>query len=118
MESIQLAISDTAYATALKELLIRDGTVHVSCVEAPDWSFSGVIVLDSDGLDRLPLALSNPERVVLITQNEPQCLSKAWESGIVSVVFDNDPLSTALLAIMAARLRVVKDARIGAEEKR
>ena len=118
MESIQLAISNTSYATALKELLIRDGTVEVSCVEAPDAEFSGVIVLDSAGLERLPATLSNPERVVLITRNEPQCLSKAWKSGIVSVVFDNDPLSTVLLAIMAARLRVAKDVRSGPEEQR
>ena len=108
MEPIQLAISDSTYAAALKQMLQRDGTWEVEAVEAPDPAFSGVMVLDEAGLDRLPSSVRNPERVVLVTQNRPQCLSRAWEAGIVSVVFDNDPLSTAMLAIMAARLRVGK----------
>jgi hypothetical protein len=38
----------------------------------------------------------------------PQFLAQAWEAGIVSVVSEEDPLSTVLLAIMAAALRVEK----------
>jgi len=110
MEPIQLAISDSAYAAALKQMLVRDGTWEVESVEVPDAGFSGVMVLDETGLERLPAAVRNPERVVLVTQNRPQCLSRAWEAGIVSVVFEDDPLSTAMLAIMAARLRVGKSA--------
>jgi len=33
-------------------------------------------------------------------------LAEAWEAGIVSVISADDPISTALLAIMAAALRV------------
>jgi hypothetical protein len=113
MERIQLAISDTSYATALKEMLVRDGTWEVLCVRAPDPHSGGVMVLDSETLEFLPSPVADPERVVLITRNEPRCLSRAWEKGIVSLVFDNDPLSTAMLAIMAARLRVGKCARSG-----
>ena len=63
------------------------------------------MVLDEEAFERLPLPLSNPERVVLITRREaqdPQLLAQAWEAGIVSVVSEEDPLSTVLLAIMAA----------------
>jgi hypothetical protein len=67
-----------------------------------------VIVVDCDGLDRLPFPPVNPERVILITENDPQCLSRAWNAGIRSVVFTEEPLSTAVLAIMAAELRVAK----------
>ena len=111
METIQLAISDTAYAAALRGLLVRTGGWNVVTVESPNTRADGVVVVDSNALERLPSEIPNPDRVVLITPNDPHLLSRAWEAGIVSVVFDNDPINTALLAIMAARLRVPKTAR-------
>ncbi len=108
METVQLTINDAPYAVALRDLLMRTGTRDVRCVEQPDTKQEGVIVVDSDALDRLPLPLLNPERVVLITSNDPRHLAQAWNAGIRSVVFNEDPLSTAVLAIMAAELRVPK----------
>jgi hypothetical protein len=108
METVQLTITDAPYASALRELLERGGTWQVRCVEAPDPEQAGVIVVDSDSLDRVPFPFVNPERVVLITRNDPPHLSQAWNAGIRSVVFNQDPLSTAVLAIMAAELRVPK----------
>ncbi len=35
-------------------------------------------------------------------------MAEAWEAGVVSVVSEQDPISTVLLAIMAAGLRVDK----------
>ncbi len=105
METIQLAIADTAYGTALRELLERSGAVEVLTVETPDPNREGVIVVDSRALERMPLPLVKPERVVLITRNEPEQLSRAWNAGIRSVVFCDDPLNTAVLAILAAGLR-------------
>ena len=66
------------------------------------------MVLDQAALEQLPLPLSNPERIVLITHRDPQLMAEAWEAGIVSVVSEQDPISTVLLAIMAAGLRVDK----------
>lgn len=108
METVQLTIGDAPYASALRDLLERNGTREVRCVEAPDPEREGVMVVDSDALNHLPLPLLNPERVVLITSNDPQHLAQAWNAGIRSVVFNEDPLSTAVLAIMAAELRVPK----------
>jgi DNA-binding NarL/FixJ family response regulator len=108
METVQLAIRDGRYAAALQEMLERGGTVQVHRVEAPDPAQSGVIVVDADGLDRLPAARIDPERVVLITRNDPQHLAQAWDAGIRSVVFSEDSLGTAVLAIMAAELRAAK----------
>lgn len=108
MEMVQLTIGDVPYASALRELLERSGAAPVQCVEVPDPGHEGVIVVDCAGLDRLPVPLANPERVVLITRNDSEHLSRAWNAGIRSVVFDEDPLSTAVLAIMAAELRVPK----------
>lgn len=108
METVQLIIHDVPYAAALRDLLQRNSSCDVRCVEVPDPKHEGVIVVDSDGLDRLPAPLPNPEHVVLITTNDPEHLAKAWNAGIRSVVFNEDPLSTAVLAIMAAELRVPK----------
>jgi hypothetical protein len=108
METIQLAISNAPYAKALRDLLTRTGSLAVIPVEVPDAGGDGVLVVDSEALERMPFPLPNPDTVVLITHNDPQHLAQAWEAGIHSVVFDHDPLSTVALAVMAARLRVPK----------
>jgi len=111
METIQVSISNTPYAAALRELLARNGNWQVLCVDLPDPSREGILVLDPDCLRRLPLPLRNPERIVLITRNDPDDLTRAWEAGVTSVVFDKDPLNTALLAVLSARLRVSRPER-------
>jgi hypothetical protein len=111
METIQVAIANASYSTALRDLLARNAGWRILSVEAPDPRIEGVIVVDTLALDRLPSAIENPQRVVLITPNEAPHLAKAWEAGIVSVVFEDDPMNTAILAIMAARLRATKAVR-------
>ena len=108
METVQLTITDQPYAAALRELLERSGMQSVCCVEVADPLQDGVIVTDPEGLDRLPTPVPSPERIVLITRNDSEHLARAWNAGIRSVVFSEDPLSTAVLAIMAAELRVPK----------
>jgi hypothetical protein len=108
MQTVQLAIADGTYAAALREALSRTCAWHVESVERPDPSQHCVMVLDQFGLERLPLPLSNPERIVLITHRDPQLMAEAWVAGIVSVVSEQDSISTVLLAIMAAGLRVEK----------
>lgn len=108
MEIVQLTIGNTSYAKALEEMLKRNGAWEVRCVELPDLRVEGVLVVDCEAFQRLPSSLPNPERVVLITSNDPVHLSQAWEAGIVSVVFENDPINTAMLAILAARLRLIE----------
>ena len=49
------------------------------------------MVLDQAALERLPLPLANPERIVLITQRDPHLMAEAWEAGVVSVVSEQDP---------------------------
>ena len=110
MQSVQLSIADCQYANTVREALSRSCAWHIEAVEQPDFSYHGVMVLDEEAFARLPLPLSNPERVVLISHREPQApqLAQAWEAGILSVVSEEDSLSTVLLAIMASGLRVEK----------
>jgi hypothetical protein len=79
-------------------------------VAFPDLAQRSVLVLDEAAFHRLPLPLPHPVRVVLITRKDPQQLAQAWEAGIVSVLSEDDPINTVLLAIMAAALRVAKAA--------
>jgi hypothetical protein len=108
MQTVQLSIADGGYAAAVREALSHSCAWHLESVDRPDPSQQCVLVLDESAFERLPLPLSNPERVVLITRKYPQLLAQAWEAGIVSVVSEEDPISTILLAIMAAALRVAK----------
>jgi hypothetical protein len=106
MYSVQLAIGNAPYSGALSDLLAHSESCCVTAVERPDPRQPGVLVVNEDALDSLPLPLERPERVVLITHKEPKRLEHAWEAGIRCVVFDSDPPRTMALAIMAAALRV------------
>ncbi len=111
MQTIQLALSDSKYCEALREMLAQDASFRncqIELVSVPQPPKSGVWVIDSRVLDQAPLPLPHPERVVLITKNDPEKLTRAWNAGIVSVVFEQDSLSTAMLAILAARYRTCK----------
>src|SRR5579871_2558693 len=108
MQKIQLAIADSVYEADLREALVRTGPWQVESVERPRPGDACVLVMDEACLNRMPLPLPFPERVVLVTRKDPAHLSHAWDAGIVSLVSPDDPLSTILLAIMAAALRVPK----------
>ena len=108
MQTVQLSIADGRYEATVRGALARTCAWHVESVNFPDLAQQSVLVLDEAAFERLPLPLSNPERVVLITRKDPAMLAEAWDAGIVSVVSEADPLSTVLLAIMSAALRVVK----------
>ena len=111
MYTIALALTDTKYAHALRDLLAKDAALQ-DCVVRPvadrPAGETAVLVVDAAHLDRLLHPLPRPEKVVLVTGNAPEQLTRAWEAGIVSVVFERDPLSTALLAILAARHRACR----------
>jgi len=108
MHTVQFALADAVYSSALRDALVRCGPWNVVRVEDPDPSQMCVVVMDEDAFNRSRLPLSHPERVVLITRKDPQHLSRAWDAGIVSVVSVDDAPNTVLLAIMAAALRVPK----------
>ena len=106
MGTIQLSIADPVYAEDLRAVLSRSGPWNVEFVDRPLQHEPSVLVVDEFHFARFPHPVANPERVVLITRREPELLAEAWEAGIVSVVSNDDPLATVLLAIMAAALRM------------
>lgn len=113
MDKIQIAISDVPYRSALAQMLAENAPCEVSCVDSPDPGDGGVMVVDAKHLGQLALPIRSPERIVLIAPNDPECLAQAWDAGVNSVVYDRDPLTTAVLAVLAARLRATKAIRGG-----
>jgi hypothetical protein len=111
MHTVQLALADGAYAAALREALCRSCAWRVEPVARPDPDEDCVLVLDEAAFEHLRLPLSHPERIVLITRQDPQLLAQAWDAGLVSVLSQDDPMSTVLLAVMAAALRVANPVR-------
>ena len=106
MYTVQLAVGKAPYGPTLSDLLVQTESCCVAKVDKPDPRQPGVLVVNEETLDCLPMPLDRPERVVLITPNEPRRLERAWQAGIRSVVFDSDPPRTMALAVMAAALRV------------
>ena len=113
MLTVQVLVEKDAYAAALSSLLLREGAFEVARVAEPDFRRTGVIVADRKALERYPALLQHPERLVLIAPNDPAVLSALWEHDVRSVVFDTDPPSTAVLAILGAELREGKTAGTG-----
>ena len=107
MSAIYLALTNERTAEELQRMLGGSTDVPVRRVESALKSREDccVLVLDWTALDRMLQPLEHPEKVVLITRDEPELIKRAWESGISSVVFDRDPLSTVVLAILSACLR-------------
>lgn len=105
MGSIQLALSDTVKAEALRTVLARSARVPVRCVERPEPESACAVVVDPAHLGRLGVPLSHPERVVLVTRGDEQSLREAWDLGVGSVVNEQDPVNTVVLAILAVCLR-------------
>ena len=111
MPTIQLALSDRSYGEALCRSLADDRgfrDCRIELVSIPQPQIADVLVIDGQALEHITLPLPHPERVVLITQNTTEQLTRAWKAGIVSVIFEHESLSTALLAILAARYRTCK----------
>jgi hypothetical protein len=108
MRTVQLSIADESFAVALREALARTVPWHVEIVGCPDPVLPCVMVLDESSFERLPLPFPDPGRVVLISEPSPQLLARAWDASIVSVLSTADSLATALLAILAAALRIGK----------
>jgi hypothetical protein len=100
---VQLLVQSEKFARDLTALLKREGC-DVARPGAPDFAGPGVIVADRRALDRYPDLLDNPERVVLIAPNDPNLLSVLWQHNMRSVVFESDPPSTVILAILGTEI--------------
>jgi hypothetical protein len=105
VDTVQLALTNRDREKVLREALLRSGSWRVVSVPNPDPFRRGVTVMDEETFGKMRRPLAFPERVVLFARRDPQVLTRAWEAGIRSVVYDEDPSETAVLAIMAAALR-------------
>jgi hypothetical protein len=108
--TVQLSLSNSSTAAALRQALERSGPWQAELVAAPDLNLDSVVLVGLKEFLRLPKPLANPEQFVLMMPSGAD-LNPAWEAGVVSVVSESDDLPTVLLAIMAAALRADSAAR-------
>ncbi len=105
MGSIQIILSDAAKAENLAALLERSTQTPVVCTEKPDLESACVAVMDFETFQRLPRPVEYADRIVLIAANDAAHLKEAWEAGVHSVLTEQDPLNTVVLAALATCLR-------------
>ena len=104
MRNVQLSVADAKYAAAVREALCRSCAWHVSSPTCPihpsrvSWFWMTWRSLC------LFLPLKSEAICPDFTRQRPCCLTHAWDAGVLSVVSPDDPMSTVLLAIMAAWL--------------
>lgn len=106
---IQIALRNAKLAERLRELLLHTGALRIDLVEAADQADDGVIVTDAEQLPK-PSVIRKPERYVALAPRREQAWECAWNAGVKSVVYDTEPISTIVLAVMAARLKARRDA--------
>lgn len=117
MKIVQIALRDSDYAQALRNLLLRDGNHRVYVVEDADLRLDGVVVTDAVAADNLSMLQKAPERFVVLTRKVSDHLSKIWDAGVRHVVFEGDSPSTAQLAVIAAELRLSDVGLTGGKNK-
>ncbi len=108
MTTVQIIMANREYASELGSLLVRDGQHRVLHLDAPDDSEAGVVVMDSGSFQEFQQPPCHPDQVVLVAAHEEALLTKAWEAGLRSVVYEDEPIQTTLLAVIAAELRLLK----------
>jgi len=104
MSTVQILLQNEAYADSLGALLAREGVYRVSRVPQPDLDGDDVIVADRKALESYPALIQHAQRLVLIAPNDPKLMAELWEHNVRSVVFESDPPSTAVLAILGIDL--------------
>ena len=109
MSRVQISVHDQKYAQNLANLLRKDGSHDVVFVEKPDLAIDGIIVVDGNRTENLVFFEAQPERFVVVTRKDANLLARIWDAGVRHVVFEDDAPSTALLAVIAAELRISKD---------
>ena len=102
---IQLVLRDSGYVLWLRSLLLEDGRHRILLADRPDLTLAGVVVIDEDNFEGLAPVL-NPERFVVIVPKGSNNISRLWDSGIRHVVFEEDSLRSAQLAIVAVEMKL------------
>ena len=106
MNNVQIALRDPNYARELGNLLSSDGAHRVYVVDQPLPAIDGVVVLDEQGVAKIPASNPDRERYVVLTNDRgPARLANLWNAGIRHVIFSGDALTIAQLAILAAEMQ-------------
>ena len=102
---VQLVLRNSGYAAWFRTLLLKDGAHHVVHADRPDMRIGGVVVIDEDNFVGLSPIL-NPERFMVIAHKGTDLIPRIFDSGIRHVVFEEDSLGSAQLAIVGIEMKL------------
>jgi len=106
MTNVQIALRDPNYAQALEKLLESDGAHRVYVVDRPLPGIDGVVLLDEQGVDKIPTDSSLRDRYVVLARKPAfDRLAALWNAGVRHVIFATDAPQIAQLAILAVEMR-------------
>ena len=91
MTLVQIVLTNQGYAEELAQLLFSIGQHEVLRPPIPDLNLGGVVVMDLNCFCRLEVRPLRPERIVLVANRAADSLSRAWDAGLKSVVYEDDP---------------------------
>jgi len=106
MATVQIALNDFEYSNAIKEALHRDGSHRVVITNNPDHLMAGVVVTDLGSWLRVRLNLIDPGRVIVIADQGSAGLHDLWRAGVRFVLFRQNSIAQAVLAISAVAIRL------------
>ena len=105
VDRIQVTLANRLEAEQLRRVLLNTCSLNIEISAQPDPAYGGVLIVDTDCLEKLDGALAHPERaVVLARRGDEVGRTRAWNAGVKTVVFHDDPPHTVVLAVMAAQL--------------
>jgi len=103
MTTVQIAIQDRSYASALRDLLVADGMHHVYIVDNPSPAMDGVIVADESTVRRLPKPAGiEPRRYVAFIERPDFDANRLFEAGVRYVIHRDTPPEVGRLTVFAA----------------
>lgn len=105
MTTVQLATTNREYAFFLRSVLVRRGEYQVVIIDKPDPRIPGLLVVADTLLD--DLNRYDPVRLIVIaSRHDTAHLNRFWDAGLRNVIFAEDSLQTAYLAIVGAHMRL------------
>ena len=117
MHSVQLAIRDRAYGSALRDLLMSDGQHVVYVVDYPSPAIDGIVVVDDTIASRMISSTAlDLDRCVVFIQNVALDVNQLWEAGVRHVIYGDYPPDVGELVVLAAERRLSGSASVMEQE--
>ncbi|HTW65550.1 MAG TPA: hypothetical protein VME17_13065 [Bryobacteraceae bacterium] len=116
MSNVQIAITNSDYAEALRDLLTADGQHQVHLVDYPSPAIDGVVVIDENILSRMTSWVGfDFDRSVVFTRKVAVGVNRLWDAGVRHMIHADQPPQVGRLVVLGAERRLGGSAAIEPE---